>query len=151
MILAAVLGVTRSDAAPRIIAAGAATRLASIVRSLSSDVPVGRLYLPIEDLAKQRLPERKLLKREADVEKVAAIVRLQVTRARELLNRGGDALPWIAPDGSRAAAGLLIAFTAASLDDIERAGADVLHRPPRTSALRVVRRVGDAWRMARMR
>ena len=149
-IIAAVLGATHSDAGSFAAAIGRAVRLTSILRHLERDVARDRLLLPLEDLARFRYSERELLAGTIN-DNLRSLIRHEIARARELFSEGAAGTCWLDGDGSRMAAGALVALQLAQLDAIDREpelilrGDGAIKRPSLVAQLRQLPR---AWRIA---
>jgi phytoene synthase len=126
---ACVLGVTNSGAGETITEAGVAIRLTRILCELKADVAHGRVYLPLEDLAAFRYTERELAAGIVN-DNFRRLMRFQIERARQLYDEAARGLRWVANDGSRHAAALLLTRQLALLDVVERHGYDVFARQP---------------------
>jgi phytoene synthase len=149
-LVAAVLGATHSDAASYAAAIGRAARFTSILRDLKRDVARGRVLLPLEDLARFRYSERELLAATLN-DNFRSLVRHQVARGRALFHEGAAGTPWLDGNGSRMAAGALVALQLAQLDAIEREPELILRneraiKPP--SLATQLRQLPRAWRIA---
>lgn len=112
--LAAVLGVTHSESAGAIVDLGRAFALTRLLGRLQEDWQRGFLWLPQEDLARFRCREKDLA---ADPIKSCwqELLAFEAQRARSLYASGTAVLPWLAGDGSRLAASMLIAWGLARL------------------------------------
>jgi phytoene synthase len=141
--LAAVLGLTHSDMRGRAESLGAAVRLTSILQTLSADAARGRVYLPLEDLARHRYSERELLEGGID-ERLSGVIMEQVRRAREMLDEASEGVCWLAGDGSRVAVATLIEYTRSVLARIERGEA-----PRRPTLGKMIRLLPRAAKLAR--
>jgi len=143
-----IVGVTHSDAGDAIAKLAQATQLTQLLRTIPADHARGRIYLPLADLARSGYSERELARGVVN-EHLRALLRCEVERARRLLREGADAIPWLAGDAAKMAAAVHVVQTLEMLRMIERGGGDVLNRPPTLSAAHKLRRLPDAWRLAR--
>jgi len=111
-------GVRFEQAAPFAIELGIALQLTNILRDVGEDARKGRVYLPLEDLARFNLDIRDILHGVLD-ERFCALMRFEIQRARELYAR---ALPGVAllSRKARMAVGAAALLYAAILDEIER-------------------------------
>jgi phytoene/squalene synthetase len=137
-----VLGMQHSDAAGAIETLGAGLRLVQILRGIAADRSRDRVYVPLEDLARCRYSEKDLLAGVVN-DRLDALWKFEGDRARALLDRGCEAIPWIAGDKSRLFAGTIVALAQATL-----------HRPPTRPQLTTpmrLRQIPTAWRIARRR
>jgi phytoene synthase len=149
VIASAVLGLQHSDAREPAIRIGEGVRLTQILCRLKADATAGRVYVPLEDLARFRFSDREMIGGVAN-ENLRELVRFEVARARELLRDGAAAIGWVAGDGSRVAAASVVEACRATLDQIERHGVDVMARPPQFMTARAaLARLTRAFRLAR--
>lgn len=121
-----------------------ALQLANFWQDLSVDLPRGRLYLPLEDLARYEVPVEAILERRV-VPGVAELLRLQLDRTAALF---ADALPLVACSGWPGAAYLAgVWLGGRTVLALTRAlGTDVLHRRPALDPRRLLRRAADVLR-----
>ncbi len=103
--------------------AGLAFQLTNILRDLGEDAGRGRVYLPLEDLARFGYSDEKLLRAERD-DNFRALMRFEIERARSYYVSAWPLLPLLAPPGR--AVFLVMAKTyRALLDVIEARDYDV--------------------------
>lgn len=114
---------------------GIALQLTNIVRDVRADLEMGRVYLPLEDLARFGVTEADL-RAGAVTGPVRALLEFECNRARQYYERAASHLPR-ADRGSLIAAEIMGAIYFEILARIERAGYDVF-----SSRIRVPR----AWR-----
>jgi phytoene synthase len=102
---------------------GVALQLTNILRDVKADLETGRLYIPLDDLARHGVSE-DMLRHDTAAPAVRALLAQQGARAREFYVRAARAVP---RDESRrlVAAGIMAAIYSAILDEIERRGYDV--------------------------
>lgn len=146
--IAAVIGLRHSDCRPQLLDLARGSMVTTFLRDVHDDLAEKRVRLPLEDLAKCRCSERELLAGEVN-ERSRELVRLEVNRARDLLDRASDVLKWVAGDGSRFAAAMWIELHRATLDELERRGFDAQSAEPRAPFARILRGAIPAWRIAR--
>jgi phytoene synthase len=103
---------------------GVALQLTNIVRDVGADLARGRIYLPMEDLARFGCSEDDLAGRVV-TPRVAALLEFQCQRAREYYARARAALP---PEDARrlVAAEIMRAIYFALLERVERRNYQVL-------------------------
>ena len=110
---------------------GIAFQLTNILRDISEDFERGRIYLPIEDLARHSVSIADLSalisKRRALLPNEYTLLDSEAKRAEHYYKSGYDLLPLIAAD-SRPALGVLIAIYHGLLKRIEQAGYNVFSR-----------------------
>jgi phytoene synthase len=144
-----VLGARHSDAADHAALLGNALRMTEILCAVRQDRERdGRIYLPLEDLARFRYSERDLA---AGVVNNAfrEMMRFEVGRARRLFRDDSDVIAWLADDGSRLAVSAIVVSRMALLDAVERRKFDVLSWCPAVGRLERLAHLPAVWRMAR--
>ena len=150
LILAGALGVTSSGAAEHAVKMGEAIELTRILCDVRRDRDRGRIYLPLEDLARFRYGERDLAASTVN-DNFRDLMRFQIGRARRLYQEAAEGLCWLADDGSRFAVASVATSHGGLLEAIERQGFDVFARRPTLTAAQRFRRFPIAWRLARRR
>ena len=140
--LGEVLGLQHSDGSRMIERLGVALRLVQVLRDVNADRERDRICLPLEDLARCRYSERDLLAGVVN-ERLEDLRAFEAERARELINEGCAALPWIAGDKSRLFVATLVALAEATLRRPPS-------RPQLTTAMRL-RQLPAAWKLVRER
>jgi phytoene synthase len=110
---------------------GLALQLTNILRDVKKDLAQGRLYIPLDDLARFAVTEEMLV-RETSSPAVRALLRAQAVRAREYYARATRGIP---PDESRKliAAEIMSGIYQAILAEIERRDFDVFGETVRVS------------------
>ncbi|MCS7314328.1 MAG: phytoene/squalene synthase family protein [Bryobacterales bacterium] len=121
-----ILGFHSPDALPMAESCGVAFQLTNILRDVGEDLERGRLYLPLEDLARFGLSEESLRSAEPPAG-FRDLVRFEAARARTHYERGRGLLPLIEP-ASRPSLWALIEIYWRLLARIERAGPAVLRQ-----------------------
>jgi phytoene synthase len=120
---------------------GTAFQLTNIIRDVGEDARRDRIYFPLDELAKFGVESEDVLRGKNSPE-FRALVRFQVTRARDFYTLAFDALP--ASDRRAQRPGLVMAgIYQALLQKIESAGDDIL--TTRTS-MTPIRKLWIAWR-----
>jgi phytoene/squalene synthetase len=106
-----------------------ALQLAEHWQDVGEDLARGRVYLPLEDLARFGVDE-DALRTGRRTEGFRRLMAFEVERARELL---ADGIPLVGSLSGRArlAVAAYVAGGRAALDAVERSGYDVLARSPR--------------------
>ncbi len=134
-------------AVPYAIKLGVALQLTNILRDVNEDWRKGRLYLPLDELARFDLREADLAARQVD-DRWRGLMCFQIDRARRLY---AEALPGISllhPDGRFAIAAAAELYRAILLD-IERHDYDVFDRRAYVGGWGKLRRLPGIWRRAR--
>ena len=147
-LIACVLGATSSEVGRFATELGAGVRLTSILSTLRTDAGRGRIYLPMEDLARCRYSERELIAL-VDDERMTRLIGIQVERARELLAAASEGVCWLAGDGSRMAAAMRIEATRGELDRIARRRNHFAVPDSRPTMMGLLRLLPGAARLAR--
>ena len=148
LILSCILGLAHSDAGRRAEQIGNAMRLTNILRDLPADLARGRVYLPLEDLARFKVSQADLAAG-AVTERFQALMRFEIARARDLYRQGAEGIFWLEGDGSRLMASALTVLHSGILGAIERGGYDVFSKRAHLSAAEKFRRMAKAWRLSR--
>jgi phytoene synthase len=102
---------------------GLAFQLTNIIRDVKEDAAMGRVYLPLEDLAKFGLKAEQLLAT-PDAARFRALLTVEADRAREFYKAGDQLLPYIAED-SQPALWVLVNIYRRLLDKIAQRQYDV--------------------------
>jgi phytoene synthase len=118
LILGCILGLTHSDARQSIIRLGNAIGFTHILRNVKQDFSRGRIYLPLEDMARFKYSERDLVSSVVN-DNFRELMKFEIDRARQMYREGADGLCWLAGDGSRFAASLIVVEQLDQLYDIE--------------------------------
>ncbi len=150
LILSAIFGATGSEAQEHAVQMGVAVELTRILRDLKMNAAQKRVLLPLEDLARFRYSDRELAAGVVN-ENFRALMRFQIERARELYRAGAEGICWLGGDGSKLAAASVAVLYSGVLRQIERNDYDVFSHPIRLSGAQRLRRMADAWRLARRR
>jgi 15-cis-phytoene synthase len=110
---------------------GLALQLTNILRDVKKDLAIGRLYIPLDDMARFAVTEDMLV-RDTGSPNVRALLRAQGARARDYYARAMRAIP---PDESRRliAAEIMSGIYQAILTEIERRDFDVFGETVRVS------------------
>jgi phytoene synthase len=122
---------------------GIALQLTNILRDIRVDWEAGRLYLPLDELARFELAETDIARGYVD-ERWRAFMRFQIARARTLYAEAEPGIALLAPDGRFAIAAASRLYQGI-LDDIESHGYDVFRRRAHLSAWGKVQRLPSVW------
>lgn len=127
---------------------GIAFQLTNILRDVREDAARGRIYLPLEDLARFGVTEEEVL-RGAHSERFERLMAFEAGRARDFYRAAERALP---PEdrASLLTAEAMRLIYRAILRRIERSRYRVLDRRHRLSAPRKLLLVGRAWALGRL-
>jgi phytoene synthase len=138
-----IVGFESRDAVPYAIQLGIALQLTNILRDISEDWRMGRLYLPLDELAGFGLHEADLAAGRVD-DRWRAFMRFQIDRVQALYDEAAPGIALLNTDGRfaiAAAAGLYRAI----LDDIEAHDYDVFHRRAHIGLWGKLRRLPRIW------
>ncbi|MBV8055581.1 MAG: presqualene diphosphate synthase HpnD [Deltaproteobacteria bacterium] len=122
---------------------GIAFQLTNIIRDVSEDAGRGRIYLPLEDLARFGVSEAEILN-SVDSPRFCRLIEFEVQRARQYYREAEEALADEDRRSMLAAEGMRLIY-ASLLERIARAGYRVFGRRMSLSAPRKLYLVGRAW------
>jgi phytoene synthase len=71
---------------------GLALQMTNIIRDVGKDLHAGRIYLPLEDLARFNYSEKELQNRQHD-DRFVRLMQFEAARAREFFARAAETLP----------------------------------------------------------
>jgi phytoene synthase len=148
LIMSCVFGLRHSEAGEQAIAMGNAMQLTNILRDLREDWLRGRIYLPLEDLARFGYTEADLSRGVVN-DAFRRLMKFEVARARSLYREGSKGLCWLADDGSRLTASTMAVIYSGILDSIERQKYDVFRRRAHLTTGQKLRRLPASWRLAK--
>jgi phytoene synthase len=138
-----ILGYSDERAIPAATALGQAFQLANFIRDIGEDIDRGRIYMPLDDLARFGVSEEMLLRRQMTPEIVEAI-KYQIQRVRDLQEIAEAGIKYLSPISRpciRAASELYCGI----VDEIEANDYDVFNKRATTSKLRRLRVAGLAF------
>ena len=138
-----ILGYSDPRAIEAATALGTAFQLANFIRDIDEDIERGRIYMPLDDLARFGVSEEMLLQRMLTPEIIEAI-KYQIARVRELQEKAEAGIPYLDPISRpciRAASELYCGI----VDEIEANGYDVFNKRATTSQWRRLRVAGIAF------
>jgi len=128
---------------------GIAFQLTNIIRDVAGDALRGRIYLPLEDLARFGCSPEEVLERRP-TPGLRTLLAFEAGRAREYYAAAASALP--AEDAPRMLPAEIMGATYRRLlERIEAAGFDVFSRPVRLSSAERLLLALRAWARARLR
>lgn len=138
-----ILGYSDPRAIEAATALGTAFQLANFIRDIGEDIDRGRIYMPLDDLARFGVSEEMLLKRQLTPEIVEAI-KYQIARVRDLQAKAEAGIQYLDPISRpciRAASELYCGI----VDEIEANGYDIFNKRATTSTWRRARVAGIAF------
>jgi len=113
------------DPSEAAIALGIANQLTNILRDVGEDRYRGRIYLPQADIEKFNYSEEELLKGKINTQ-WKALMKFQLTRAREWFQKSEDGIKWLSSD-ARWPVWTSLRLYRGILDSIERLDYDVFN------------------------
>jgi 15-cis-phytoene synthase len=128
---------------------GIAFQLTNIIRDVGEDAARGRIYLPLEDLARFNVSEAEILK-SVYSPRFRPLIEFEAERARQYYREAEEALVDEDRGSMRAAEGMRLIY-ASLLERIARADYRVFDRRMSLSAPRKLYLVGCAWAGTRLR
>jgi 15-cis-phytoene synthase len=131
LMMCRVVGVADGKADPHAGALGVAMQLSNFLRDVGEDWRRGRVYLPLEDLARFEYTERDLASGLVD-ERFVDLMRFEIGRARKLYEIADEGIAYI-PRGRRFPVVVARELYAAILDRIEAQNYDVFSRRAQVS------------------
>ncbi len=138
-----ILGYSDPRAIEAATALGTAFQLANFIRDIGEDIERGRIYMPLDELARYGVSEEMLLRRELTPEIVEAI-KFQIARVRDLQATADAGIQYLDPISRpciRAASELYCGI----VDEIEANGYDIFNKRAKTSTWRRLRVAGLAF------
>jgi 15-cis-phytoene synthase len=115
----------RPDTSAAAVALGIANQLTNILRDVGEDRGRGRIYLPLDELARFGVSEEQLMAGHVDAN-WQALMRFQLERARAWFARSEAGVRWLAPD-ARWPVWTSLRLYRGILDVIEQHGYDVFN------------------------
>jgi phytoene synthase len=128
---------------PEAIALGIASQLTNILRDVGEDARRGRIYLPLEDLAKFNYTEQDLFKGVVD-DRWRELMQFQIRRTREVYAKAEKGISYLAPDARLPVWTALILYSQI-LDKIERNHYDVFRQRAYVPNLQKLWSLPKAW------
>jgi phytoene synthase len=138
-----IIGYTNTEAIPYAVRLGVALQMTNILRDVGEDWRLGRLYLPLDELAQFGLTEDDIANSNTDA-RWQAFMDFQIQRTEQLYDESWQGIAMLNPDG-RFAIGAAAELYRAILGDIQRHNADVFTRRAHLSALAKLIRLPRIW------
>lgn len=138
-----ILGYSDPRAIEAATALGTAFQLANFIRDIGEDIDRGRIYMPLDDLARFGVSEEMLLNRKLTPEIIEAI-KYQIARVRDLQAKAEAGINYLEPISRpciRAASELYCGI----VDEIEANGYDIFNKRASTASWRRARVAGWAF------
>ena len=138
-----IIGFSGVEAIPYALKLGVALQLTNVLRDVGEDWEAGRLYLPLEDLARFGLDEMDIGAGQVD-DRWRSFMRFQIGRTRQLYEEAWPGIGLLHADG-RFAIGAAAELYRAILSDIEKNDYDVFSRRAHVNAWGKLRRLPAIW------
>ncbi len=138
-----ITGFAGLEAIPYAVKLGVALQVTNLLRDVGEDWQLGRLYLPLRELARFGLSEADVAAGEVSRE-WQAFMQFQIARARQLYAESLPGIQLLAPDGRFAIASAALLYQGI-LADIEEHGYDVFHRRAHLTGLEKIGRLPRIW------
>lgn len=138
-----ILGYSDDRAIEAATALGTAFQLANFIRDIGEDIDRGRIYMPLDELARFGVSEQMLLARKMTPE-ITEAIKFQIARVRELQRLAESGIKYLDPISRpciRAASELYCGI----VDEIEANGYDIFSKRATTSRWRRLRVAGIAY------
>lgn len=138
-----IVGFSGPAAIPYAVKLGVALQLTNILRDVAEDWRMGRLYLPLDELAAFDMDETAVAKGEVHPQ-WRAFMRYQIDRVRKLYAAALPGITYLHPDGRFAIAAAAELYRGI-LDDIEAHNMDVFHRRAYVSRWGKLKQLPGIW------
>jgi len=119
LIMTKIFGYTDDRVLDYAIKLGKAMQLTNILRDITDDYSMGRIYLPKDELESFGYLEDDI-KNKVVNEKFRALMAFQINRAREYYTEAGKGISMLTNDGSRSTVKVMSKIYAGILDEIEK-------------------------------
>lgn len=138
-----IVGFKGPEAIPYAVKLGVALQLTNILRDVAEDWRMGRLYLPLDELASFDMDETAIAKGEVH-NRWRAFMRYQIERVRGLYATSLPGVTYLHPNGRFSIAAAAELYQSI-LDDIEAHDMDVFHRRAYVSRWGKIRQLPGIW------
>jgi phytoene synthase len=144
-----IIGFAGAQAIPYAIKLGVALQLTNILRDVGEDWRAGRLYLPLDEMARHGVTETDLDRGQVD-DRWRALMRFQIARNRRLYAEARPGIALLHRDGRFAVAAASELYRVI-LNDIEAQDYDIFHHRAHVSAWGKISRIPGIWWRQRSR
>jgi len=127
LIMTRVFGYSTDDAFIHAIDLGKAMQLTNIIRDISDDYSMGRIYIPEEEMRTFGYTEKDLKNREIN-DNFRNLMKHQIARAKNYYKSANKGIGFLTNDGSRSTVKMMSKIYAGILDEIESKNYDVLSK-----------------------
>jgi 15-cis-phytoene synthase len=126
---------------------GVAFQLANFIRDINEDLDRGRIYIPLEDLAKFGVSKTDLLERKL-TEPIRELIKFEIARVRELEQKSIPGIKLLSPASQPCidAARILYCGIVEAVEDIDY---QVFNKRAKVNNFQRIRVAGKAWLSAR--
>ena len=135
------------EAYPRAMDLGVSFQLANFIRDVGEDLDRGRVYLPLDELARHGV-DRATLERRIVTPQVRAALAEQVARVRMLEERSRPGIALLSPDSQPCIDAARVLYCGI-VDEVERNDFEVFERRAKVPLRRRLAVAGPAWVRAR--
>ena len=135
------------EAYPRAMDLGVSFQLANFIRDVGEDLDRGRVYLPLDELARHGV-DRATLERRIVTPQVRAALAEQVARVRMLEERSRPGIALLSPDSQPCIDAARVLYCGI-VDEVERNDYEVFERRAKVPLRRRLAVAGPAWVRAR--
>jgi phytoene synthase len=141
-----ILGPLSEDAYPRAVELGVAFQLANFIRDVGEDLDRGRVYLPLDELARFGLTRRDLEQRVVD-DRLRRLLQFQIARVRRLEEASRPGIALLDPT-SRPCIEAARVLYCGIVDEVERMHYEIFQRRATVSTARRLAVAVPAWGQA---
>ncbi|HWQ81913.1 MAG TPA: phytoene/squalene synthase family protein [Ignavibacteria bacterium] len=127
LIMTRVFGYSTDDAFTHAINLGKAMQLTNIIRDISDDYSMGRIYIPEEEMRTFGYTEKDLKNRIIN-DNFRNLMKHQIARARNYYTSANKGIGFLTNDGSRSTVKMMSKIYAGILDEIESKNYDVFSK-----------------------
>jgi phytoene synthase len=122
---------------------GIAFQLANFIRDVNEDLDRGRVYLPMNELAKFGV-DRAMLERRTLTPEIIAALKFQIDRVRKLQRESDEGIAFLSPE-SRPCIQAASELYCGIVDEVEKIEYEIFKRRAKTSMLRRMKVALPAW------
>lgn len=137
LIMTRVFGYSTDDAFTHAINLGKAMQLTNIIRDISDDYSMGRIYIPEEEMRTFGYTEKDLKNRKIN-DNFRNLMKHQIARARNYYTSANKGIEFLTNDGSRSTVKMMSKIYAGILDEIESKNYDVFSKRRYVSTIKKI-------------
>lgn len=124
LIMTKIMGYTNDSALEHAVELGKAMQLTNILRDISDDYSMGRIYLPKDELDSFGYSESDIREKVIN-ERFFALMKYQIARARNYYKAANNGIKHLPNDGSRSTVKMMSKIYSGILDEIEKDNYDI--------------------------